>query len=51
MTNRFDQTNLQDDDAAAKWFDGTAYDAETDPGAFFTCPSEPEPVANGDDDA
>ncbi|KAK0738888.1 hypothetical protein B0T18DRAFT_475690 [Schizothecium vesticola] len=51
MTSRLDQTNLQDDDATATESDGTACGAETDTGAFFTFPSEPESVANDDDDA
>lgn len=50
ITNRLDQANLQDEDAAAAEYGGMATDTETDTGAFFTCPSEPEPEANDDDD-
>lgn len=48
ITSHLDQTNLQDDDAGHPEYGGMAN--ETDPGAFFTCPSEPEPLANDDDD-
>lgn len=50
ITNGLDQANLEDDDAAAAEYGGVANDAETDPGAFYTCPSEPDPEANDDDD-
>lgn len=50
ITNRLDRANLQDDDAAPTEYGGMADDAETDPGAFYTCPSDPEHVANDDDD-
>lgn len=50
VTNRLDQANLQDEDAAAAEHGGMATNTETDTGAFFTCPSEPEPEANDDND-